>query len=424
MDATPIISADLDSLLDDVQQRTFRYFWDGAHAQSGLPYDKCLLDGTPGIDAISISGTGFGLMAILVACERGWITSDEALVRITTIVESLELAPRYHGAFSHFINPATSAMIPFSALDDGGDIVETTLLLQGLICAREYFAAETISEKSLRTAITRLFDEVEWTWYTRGKTDGPIYWHWSPINEWAMNLPITGWNEALSTYVFAAGSDTFPIDPQNYHCGWARNGAMKNGEEYFGIQLPLGEPMGGPLFLSQYSFCALNPRGLSDRYADYWRQAVAHSRINRAYCLTVPDYAAAGVWGLTASEAQAGYAANSPLVDFGAIAPSAALSSFPFVPGHAEEALRALLAYENGRLVNRFGFADAFAPKTGWVASTYIAIDQGPIVAMIENHRSGLLWKLFMAAPEVRRGLDRLGFRYPATPLEHKNAGT
>jgi hypothetical protein len=283
--------------------------------------------------------------------------------------------------------------------------------MQGLLCTREYFSEQTVAEKALQAAITRLFEAVDWNWYTRG-ANGPIYWHWSPVNQWMMNLPILGWNEALSTYVLAAGARTFPIDPQSYHAGWARNGGMLNGETYFGTVLPLGEPFGGPLFLSQYSFCALNPRGLSDHYADYWQQAVAHARINRDYCMTVPDYAQAGVWGLTASETQGGYNANSPTNDRDAIAPTAALSSYAFAPEEAEAALRAMFSYDGGRLMNKFGFADAFSPKTGWIASTYLAIDQGPIVAMIENHRTGLLWRLFMAAPEVQRGLEKLGFEW------------
>lgn len=404
-------AAPLETLLDAVQRRTFLYFWDGAHPTSGLPYDKCFLDGTPGIDAISISGTGFGVMAIIVAAHRGWVSRRDALSRIETIVDSLERAPRYHGTFSHFVHPVTSEMIPFSALDDGGDLVETTLLMQGLLCAREYFSGETMEEKALGTTITRLFDEIEWSWFVRGEHSA-LYWHWSPVNGWAMNLPIVGWNEALSTYVLGAGSKSFAIPTASYHTGWARRGGMENGETYLGTVLPLGEPFGGPLFLSQYSFCALDPRGLTDQYADYHQQAIAHSRINRDYCLTIPEYEDAGVWGLTACETPTGYDACSPTNDHATIAPTAALSSFPFLPKDAEGALRAMLAYGGGRLFeNRYGFPDGFSPKADWIASRYLAIDQGPIVAMIENHRSGLLWDLFMAAPEVKRGLDALEIR-------------
>ena len=403
-------NAPLDTLLDRVQYQTFLYFWEGAHADSKLIYDKRWVNGAIATNMVSISGTGFGLMAFLVAAERQWITRAEALERVTLILDRLSLATRYHGAFAHMIDGGNSETVQFSQYDDAGDLVETTLLLQGLICAREYFAGASENELAVRTSVTRLFDEVEWDWFTRGKDDGPLYWHWSPIHNWTMNLPILGWNEALSAYVLAAGSDTHPIRPESYHAGWARSGAMKNGEDYFGTQLPLGEPLGGPLFLSQYSFCAIDPRGLSDRYADYWQQAVAHTKINRDYCFSIPGYEQYGVWGLTASEAPNGYNANSPTSDMGAIAPTAALSSFPFLPEDAEEELRAMLRYEDGKLFGSFGFVDAFAPATDWLAPTYIAIDQGPIVAMIENHRSGFLWSLFMKAPEVRRGLERLGF--------------
>jgi hypothetical protein len=402
--------APLETLLDQVQRQTFLYFWEGSHADSKLIYDKRWVNGAIATNMISISGTGFGVMAILVASERGWIERSEALERLTLILERLALATRYHGAFAHMIDGATSQTVQFSQYDDAGDLVETTLLLQGLICAREYFTGTTETEKALRATVTRLFDEVEWDWFTRGRSDGPLYWHWSPIHNWTMNLPIRGWNEALSAYLLGAGSETHPIGPENYHGGWARSGTMLNGAAYLGTVLPLGEPLGGPLFLSQYSFCALDPRGLSDRYADYWQQAVAHTKINRDYCLTVADYQQYGVWGLTASEAPNGYNANSPTSDTGAIAPTAALSSFPFLPKETEEALRAMLRYEDGKLFGSFGFVDAFAPSIDWLAPTYLSIDQGPIVAMIENHRSGLLWSLFMKAPEVRRGLERLGF--------------
>lgn len=404
-------SLPLDALLDDVQYRTFLYFWEGGHPETGLPFEKRRADGYMATDAVAMSGVGFGLMALLVGSERGWISREECLERTTLIVQSLYRAPRFHGAFSHLIHGTTCETLPFSQKDDGGDLVETALLMQGLICAREYFAGDNKTEAKLRADITRLYDETDWRWYTRGDDDGPLYWHWSEKHDWIMNLPITGWNESLSAYILAAGSNTHPIDPQNYHSGWTRNGAFVNGESYLGTRLPFGEPMGGPLFMSQYSFCALDPRGLEDRYGDYWEQVVAHARINHDYCLTVPEYAKAHVWGLTASEIPYGYAANSPTEDVGAIAPTAALSSFPFLPREAEKALRAFMAFDNGALFGPLGFVDAFTPSGDWTAPHYIVIDQGPIVAMIENFRTGLLWDLFMKAPEVRRGLARLEFQ-------------
>lgn len=414
MDApTPLWQADIDTLFDDIQLRTFRYFWNGADQETGLPYDKRLTSGAKATDAVSISALGFGIQAIIVATHREWIIRDQALDRLVLILDNLDRTERFHGAFAHFIHGSTAKVIHFSDLDDGGDLVETTFLMQGLICARHYFSGGTEIETKLRQRITALFDTVEWNWFTRGE-HGPLFWHWSPRHDWAMNLPIRGWNEALSAYVLAAGSTTHPIGPESYHHGWAKSPSMENGKTYLGTTLPLGEPFGGPLFLSQYSFCGLDPRHLRDRYADYWEEAVAHARINHDYCMTVPAYEQGGFWGLTASEAPHGYAANSPTVDSGAIAPTAALGSFPFLPEEAEKTLRAFVHYRDGALLHDYGFSDAFAPSTGWIAETHLGIDQGPIVAMIENHRSGLLWRLFMAAPEVQRGLDRLGFDWQA----------
>jgi len=410
MNVTVAPPVSLDDCLDKVQSQTFRFFWEGAHPESGLAFDKCFANGDLSPNIVSVSGVGFGIMGIVVATERGWISRDAALERLTTMLEHLERSPRFHGAFAHFIDGDTGAAMHFSEKDNGGDLVETTYLMQGLICAREYFSTAEAQEEKLRACINRLFAAVEWSWYTRGENDA-LFWHWSPDHDWIMNLPIRGWNEALSVYVLAAGSETYPIKPENYHKGWARSGEMVNGNTYLGTVLPLGEPYGGPLFLTQYSFCAIDPRGLSDSYcADYFQQSVAHTHINHDYCAAVPEYRAAGVWGLTASDGQEGYGAHSPTFDKGVIAPTAALSSFPFLPVEAESGLRAMLDYQDGKLLGRFGFSDAFVPKTGWIANTYLAIDQGPIISMIENYRSGLLWKLFMNAPEVRRGLERLGF--------------
>jgi hypothetical protein len=393
--------------LDDIQRRTFEYFWLGSHPVSGLPRDRLHADGKPINEIASMSGTGFAFLAIIVGAKRGWISRDQALERVTSMARSLGKARRFHGAFSHFIDAATSEVIPFRTKDDGGDLVETAFLLQGLICAREYFSSDTLAEALFRTLTNSLIDGVEWNWYTRGKDEGLI-WHWSPKHRWALNIPISGWNEALVCYVLAAGAKQNAIDPINYHRGWARSGAMKNGNAYLGTLLPLGEPYGGPLFLSQYSFCSLDPRGLSDRYCNYWGQVQAHTQINYDYCNA--KYPGQNIWGLTASDGPKSYRAHSPTADNDVIAPTAALSSFAFLPDAAAKAASAFLTHQNGKLQGRYGFVDAFSTATGWIADSHLAIDQGPIVAMMENHRSGLLWTLFMGAPEVQRGLNRLDF--------------
>ncbi|MBY3381819.1 glucoamylase family protein [Rhizobium laguerreae] len=399
----------LDSLLEAVQRRTFEYFWSGCHSVTGLPFDRCVFDGPSANGIVSIGGVGFGALAIVIGVERRWITRSEGLARLSAILGHLGGTERFRGAFPHFIDGDTGRAIPFSKFDDGADLVETTLLLQGLICAREYFDGNGFEEITLRRRLTLIYDAVEWNWFTRGDHRA-LFWHWSPNHGWAMNVPITGWNEALSSYILAAGSETFPITTDVYDFGWSGGGRISNGREYHGIRLPLGEPFGGPLFLSQYTFCVLDPRGLSDRHCEYLDQIQAHTRINYAHCMEVPAYREGDFWGLTAGDGPEGYCINSPLADHGIITLTAAISSFPFAPVEAERALRAFLSYEGGRLLGRFGFADGFQPQTGWVANTQLAINQGPILAMIENFRSSLLWRLFSSAPEVVRGLNRLKF--------------
>lgn len=399
-----------DKLLDIVQRQTVRYFWEGAHPVSGLARDRLKTAGDRPNDLIAIGGTGFGIMAIIVAVERGWIDRVDALGRLHRMLDLLEGSPRYHGMFPHFINGRTGATIPFRRKDDGADLVETTFLFQGLICARAYFDRIANEEQRLCGRVCALLAQAEWDWFAR---KGKLYWHWSPKHQWAMNTPIEGWNECLLAFVLAAGSLHHPIDPDCYHHGFAAGAGFHNGREHYGIELPLGTDFGGPLFFAHYSFCGLDPRHLRDRHAHYWEQNVRHARINHRHCVLNPrGHRGYGpdCWGLTASHGATGYIAHAPDRDVGVITPSAALSSFPYVPDQAMRALRGFLARPGWRIWGRFGFVDAFCDNRNWYARTYLAINQGPIVAMIENHRTGLLWSLFMGAPEVRRGLDRLGF--------------
>ncbi len=398
-----------DELLTIVQERTFRYFWDYAHPVSGLARERLGSD-----DIVTSGGSGFGVMAFPVAVERGFITRDEAVERLLKIVNFLGCkADKFHGAFPHWLNGTTGKAIPFSPKDNGGDIVETALLLQGLLTVKEYFNGEDPRETAIRDGIDAIWRGVEWDWYTRG--EDVIYWHWSPEYEWEMNLPVRGWNEALIVYVLAASSPTHSIPPIIYNIGWARAGAMANGEEYMGVTLPLGPPYGGPLFFAQYSFLGLDPRGLSDRYADYWEQNVAQTRINYKYCVENPrGWKGYGrnVWGLTACDVPGGYAANSPTEDFGTIAPTAALSSFPYTPYESMEALHYYYYILGEKAFGEYGFCDAFNLQEDWFSPSYLAIDQGPIIIMMENYRSGLLWNLFMKNEDIRAGLNSLGFSF------------
>ncbi|MFA5941909.1 MAG: glucoamylase family protein [Sinimarinibacterium sp.] len=403
-----------DPLIEAVQRQTFRYFWDGAHPISGLAFDRCRAGGQGASedDPVTIGGSGFGVMALIVGVEHGWVTRAAGVERLRRMLDLLHRAPCYHGAFPHFMNGRSGATIPFRRKDDGGDLVETAMLIQGLLCARQYFGRDTPGESALRRWIDLLWNEVEWNWYTQGGRQ-VLYWHWSPYNGWAKNREIRGWDECLIAYVLAASSKHYAIDPQVYHRGFADGRNFFNGRRYHGVELPLGRPFGGPLYFAHYSFCGLDPRGLKDRYADYWQQSLAHVHINRAHCIANPHGHAgycASCWGLTASDDPNGYAAHAPDHDNGTIAPTAALASLPYAPAEAMQVLRHLLAHYGDRIWRDYGFVDAFCERLDWYADTHLAIDQGPIVVMMENHRSGLLWKLFMSAPEVRDGLRRLDF--------------
>jgi hypothetical protein len=403
------------ALLDLVQRQTFLYFWDGAHAASGLARDHLDVISDSESDVVAIGGSGFGVMAIIVAIERGWIARNDGAARVALMLDLLERATCYHGHFPHFMNGRTGAAIPFSRKDDGGDIVETALLFQGLLCARQYFDHDSSAERKLRDRITRLWLDVEWNWHTRGD-HSVLTWHWSPNNGFSLAHEIRGWNECLIAYVLAAASPCYPISPAAYHNGWAQSRRFLNGHSYYGVKLPLGPAYGGPLFFSHYSFCGLDPRGLKDIYADYWLQNTHHVLINLEHCIRNPGNHkgyGANCWGLTASDSPEGYRVHAPDEDEGVIAPTAALSSFPYEPEAAFRALRHFHERLGGKLFGRFGFTDAFCESANWFAKTYFAINQGPIVIMIENHRTGLLWDLFMKDRDVQAGLRQLGFQSP-----------
>ncbi len=400
------------ALLDLVQQQTFTYFWDFGHPVSGMARER-----NTSADVVTTGGTGFGVMSIIVAINRNFISRTAGLQRINTIVNFLTVkCTRYHGAFSHWINGITGSTVPFSQYDDGGDLVETSLLMQGLLCARQYFNTTDTNEVLLRKNINALWNAVEWNWY-RQNGQNILYWHWSPNYNFQINQKIIGWNEALIVYVLAASSNTDSIPKIVYDNGWANNGGIKNGNTYYGVQLPLGPALGGPLFFSQYSFLGINPHNLTDAYANYFTQNQNQSLINYNYCVANPNnyYGYSSIdWGLTASDDNvSGYKAHAPDNDDGVITPSAAIASLPYTPVQSMNAIKFFYYTLGNKLWKQYGFADAFNLKDIWFANSFLAIDQGPQIIMIENYRSGLLWNLFMSCPEIKRGMKRLEFQSP-----------
>ncbi|HET6995508.1 MAG TPA: glucoamylase family protein [Chitinophagaceae bacterium] len=403
------------ALLDLVQKQTFRYFWDFAHPISGLARERSNITDY-GPETVTIGGTGFGIMSVIVAVERKWIARDTAARFLLKMAKFLVKSPTYHGVFPHWMDGATGKTIPFSRKDDGGDLVETSYLMQGLLCARQYFNADNPVERGLRQRISWLWGDIEWNWYTQGQE--VLYWHWSPNNGWAMNFPVRGFNECMIMYILAASSpnERYQVSSAVYHRGWAVSDFFKNEKEFYGIKLPLGFDYGGPLFFSHYSFLGLDPRGLKDRYADYWEQNKNHTLINRAYCLDNPKkFKGYGenCWGLTASDDYKGYDAHSPTNDNGTISPTAALSAFPYTPEYSMKALKHFYYDMGDKIWREYGFVDDFNETQNWYGKSHLAIDQGPIIVMIENYRSGLLWKLFMSTPEIKNGLKKLGFESP-----------
>ena len=402
-----------EALLDKVQQQTFRYFWDFGHPVSGLARER----NTSG-DVVTSGGSGFGIMAIIAAVNRGFITRAQALTRLQTIASFLKnTAVKHHGAFPHWLNGATGATVAFSTKDNGADLVETSYLAMGLLTARQFFNGADAAETTLRADINSICDNIEWDWFRRGGQD-VLYWHWSPTYAWDMNMQIKGWNECLITYIIAASSSTHGIPPSVYTNGWASNGssAYLNGQNYLGFQLPYGGAYGGPLFFSHYTFMGVNPNGLRDAYGNIQTQVISHTKINHQHCInnaTLYYGYSDSCWGLTACDVPGGYQACSPTSDIGVIAPTAALSSMPYDPEASMKALKFFYYVLGDQIWKDYGFVDAFSLKQAWFANSFIAIDQGPIIVMIENYRSGLLWNLFTSCPEIKTGMRNLGFTAP-----------
>lgn len=414
-----------EQLMEKVQKDALKYFWDFAEPNSLLGRERYHQDGVyPENDShvVTTGGTGFGLATILVAVDRGYVKREDAVKRLHHIMDFLAKADRFHGAWSHWINGETGKVVPFGGgKDDGGDLVETAFLTESLICIREYFKDGNQEEKLLAQKCDELWKGIEWNWYTKGGQK-KLYWHWSPKYQWEMNFPLEGYNETLITYILAASSPTHSIDAETYYQCWTRNGTYTTNHKKYGLPLFVkfngAEEYGGPLFWAHYSYIGLDPRGLSDRYVkNYFELNKNQVLIDYKYCQENPkkwkgygkDY-----WGLTASYSYTsdggfGYQAHMPSNDFGVITPTAALSSFPYTPKESMDFLKFI--YSKPEFIGSAGPYDATSIHyNNWTLPRYLAIDQGTIAPMIENYRTGFLWKLFMNAPEIRRGLKKLDF--------------
>lgn len=411
-----------EALLDSVERRTFEYFWSGAEPVSGMARERYHVDGNyPENDkeVVTAGGSGFGLMAIVAGIDRGYVGREQGLERLTRIVSFLEKSDSFHGVFPHWWYGQTGKVKGFSQNDNGGDLVETSFLMQGLLVVHQYYVKGNAEEKALAARIDKLWKNVQWNWHTNG--ENVLLWHWSPEHSWEMNFRIRGYNECLITYILAASSPTYGVSAEVYHQGWADKGKLVEPHRMEGYPLNMHYQSvsgAGPLFWAHYSFLALNPKGLKDRYANYFQEMKNYTLINRAYCIRNPKgFKGYGKdsWGLTASYSVKGYAAHEPdeRNDFGVIAPTAALSSIVYTPEESMKVIRYLYGHLGDKMWGKYGFYDAYSETENWFPQKYLAIDQGPIAVMIENYRSGLIWKLFMNHPDIQSGLKKLGFQSP-----------
>ncbi len=417
-----------DELLTMMQHACFHYYWEGADPHSGMTRENI-----PGDERIVATGaSGFGIMSLMVGVDRKFITRAEGVERLTRIVTFLEHAQRYHGVFSHYMNGNTGQTMPvFGMLDNGGDLVETSFLMQGLLAARQYFHGPDLDEQSLYRRITQLWETVEWSWYRQTPDSSFLYWHWSP--QWAFQIhhPLIGFNEVMITYLLSIASPTHGVPAAMYYSGWSSQSEMaqqyrqgwsgskdgnhySNGHTYYGIKLDVGVGPGGPLFFTHYSFMGMDPHSLRDRFtSSYFENNRNIALINRAYATANPKHDAGygpDAWGLTASDGPHGYSAQAPDEgdDIGNITPTGALASFPYTPEASMVALKHYYRDLGDTMWGVYGLRDAINPSANWVSPIYMGLNQAPIVVMIENYRTGLVWKNFMSNPEIATMLKNL----------------
>jgi len=437
--APPSASAD-EALLDDLERRSFDYFWELADPRTLLIPDRAP---TPSFS--SVAAVGFGLTAYAIGAERGWVTREQARDRVRHVLQFFLDAPEgpqprgvtsYKGFFYHFLDMKTGHRFETVELST----IDTTLLLAGVLMCQSYFDRDDPGEAAIRDLAERLYRRVDWTF---AQVRPPAVSHgWRPesgfiISDWK------GYNEAMILYVLALGSPTHPVGPE----AWEAWTSTYQWHDYFGQE----HLTFGPLFGHQYSHVWIDFRGIRDAYMrgkgiDYFENSRRAAYSQHAYAVKNPGgWRGYGdtLWGLTASDGPLDVTlridgrdrtfhtywarGTSPqeLTDDGTLVPTAAAASLPFAPEIVLPAIREMRQRYGEHLYGRYGFLDAFNPTfdvdvkpqhgkvvrgLGWFDTDYLGIDQGPIVAMIENYRSGLVWRVMRRNPHVRRGLERAGF--------------
>lgn len=415
-----------DELLTMVQEGCFRYYWEAAHPNAGMAIEI-----RPGDEnLVAVGASGFGIMALVVGADRNFVTRADCANRILKIVRFLKSADRFHGAWPHFLDGRTGKIIPyFGKYDDGGDLVETSFLMEGLLVARQYFDQNNPVEREIRETITALWGGVEWDWYRRDPQSNFLYWHWSPDYGWHIGHTLVGWNETMITYLLAIASPTHAVPASLYYSGWAgqsdwavryrhnwsrttQGDHYTNGASYYGYKLDVGEGSGADLFFTQFSFMGFDPRFKKDRFTDYFLNNQKIAKINYAYCVENPNKFvgySTNCWGLSAG-INSGGGRPLPRDDNGTICISAALGSFPYTPQESMNALKHFYRDLGGKVWGAYGFYDGFNESENWFEPVWMGLNQAIITVMIENYRTGLIWREFMSNPEIDPALRAIGF--------------
>lgn len=422
-----------DGLLTMVQQASFRYYWDGAEPNSGMAFES-----QPGDDdTIALGASGFGVMAMIVAADRGFVTREETVARLDKITRFLERADRFKGAWPHFISASSGKPIPmigayFGIYDDGADLVETSFMLQGLLAARGYYDRDTTAERALRDRITKLWEEVDWDWFRATPKKDALYWHWSPNFGFKQANRLQGWNEVMITYLLAIASPTHPAPASIYDTGYTRVGSDEPygvPRTYFGITTtqsfypPTDMSPGstGPLFFSHYSYMGYDPRGVRDRFSNYFEANRQLALISQAYSVANPyGYKGYGAdsWGLTAVDGPDDqYHEYKPyLDDDGTLAPTGAVASYAYTPEQSLKAIKHWYRDRGAELWDIYGFRDSFNERWDWYSGITMGLNQAPQTVMIENGRTGLVWRSFMRNPEIAAMQKKIGLQPDPQP--------
>jgi hypothetical protein len=391
------LSAEDDQLLDEIERLTFQYFWDQANPKTGLVKDRCNVHSSDNGTVASIAATGFGLTALCIGANRGYISRRAAEGRVLATLRSLwGKLPNHRGFFFHWANVNTGERV----WDAEVSSVDTAILLCGVLTCREYFEAAEV-----QALAGDIFDRVDWTWLSE---DTSLLTHgWTPEIGF---LPYRwdNYSELMMMYLLGLGSMNYPLRDDAW-TAWKRLKFEYDGLRYIGSY--------APLFIHQYSQAWFDFRGFKDKYADYFRNSVTATEAHRRFCLELsrqfPSYSE-DLWGITASDSPHGYViwGGPPAVGpiDGTIVPSASAGSLPFLPQAVLRVLRTIKQRYPAALT-KYGFVNAFNPLTQWYDTDVIGIDTGITLLMAENLRTGFVWKTFMKSEEARRGMVRAGLK-------------